>query len=73
MTTVSEAKTSPADVGPVHVAADRISESEKNGEKFVTDEEKSDGEGSVIDADAVEDRGESRCAVSDQQADIDPI
>jgi hypothetical protein len=66
MTTVSEVKTSPADVGPEIAAADRNGESEKSDEKFVTDEEKSDGEGSVIDADAVEDRGESCCTVFDQ-------
>lgn len=58
MARVSEVASLPADVGPVLAEADRIGVFEKGGEKCITDEEKSDGEGSVIDADAVEDRGE---------------
>jgi hypothetical protein len=59
-TEVSELKGLPAEVGPVLALADRTGDSEKIGHNFVTDEERtSDGEGSVVDADAVEDRGES--------------
>lgn len=59
MATVSEVTTLPADVRQVLAEADGIVEFEKGGEKSGTDEEntKSDGEGSVIVADAVEGRG----------------
>lgn len=59
MATVSEVTTLPAEVGQVLAEADRIGEFEKSGEKSGTDEEntKSEGEGSVIVTDVVEDRG----------------
>lgn len=61
MATISDVKTLPGNVGQVIVEADRIGGFEKSDEKSGTDEEntklESDGEGSVIDADAVEDRG----------------
>lgn len=62
MATVSDVTTLPADVGPVLAEADGIGIYEKSGEKSGTDEEntKSEGEGSVINADSVEDRGKSR-------------
>lgn len=61
MATVSEVTTLPADVRQVLAEADGIGEFEKRGEKSGTDDEnaKSDGEGSVIVADAAEGRGKS--------------
>lgn len=62
MATVSDVKSFPGDVGQGLAQADHIGGFEKSGEKSGTDEEntklESDGEGSVIDADAVEDRGQ---------------
>lgn len=71
MATVSEITTLPADVGPVLAEADGIGIYEKSGEKSGTDEEntKSEGEGSVITADAVEDRGKSSGIIHDAQLD----
>lgn len=72
MDTVSEVTTLPAEVGKVPAEADRIGEFEKNGEKSGTDEEntKSDGEGSVIDVDAVEDRGKYSRMIPDSYIDF---
>lgn len=59
MATVSEVTTLPADIGQVIAEADGIGQYKKSGEKSGTDEEntKSEGEGSVVEADGVEDRG----------------